>query len=82
MKRFRVQHLDLAAGAPLATGAKRVKEYDSLPEARAECDALWALYEIPTRQEIRDSKTGERWVRAAGSHEWQLVRPFGDDETG
>jgi hypothetical protein len=82
MKRFRVQHLDLAAGTPLATGAKRVKEYDSLPEARAECDALWALYEIPTRQEIRDSKTGERWVRAAGSLEWQLVRPFEDSDTG
>ncbi len=81
MKRFRVQHLDLAAGARLATGAKRVKEYDSLPEARAECDALWALYEIPTRQEIRDSKTGDRWVRAAGSLEWELVRPFGDEDT-
>ena len=72
MKRFRVQHLDLAAGAPMV-GAKRVKEYDSLPEARAECDALWALYEIPTRQEIRDSKTGERWVRAADSLEWHRV---------
>jgi HD superfamily phosphodiesterase len=79
MKRFRVQHLDLAAGT---VEAKRVKEYDSLPEARAECDALWALYEIPTRQEIRDSKTGERWVRAAGSLEWQLVHPVGDDDTG
>lgn len=78
MKRFRVQHLDLAAG----TGeAKRVKEYDSLPEARSECDALSALYEIPTRQEIRDSKTGERWIRAAGSLEWQLVSPFGDSDT-
>jgi len=80
MKRFRVQQ-DLAAGVPLATGAKRVKEYDSLPAARAACDALCALYEIPTRQEIRDSKTGERWVRAAGSLEWELVRPSGDDDS-
>ncbi len=77
MKRFRVQHLDLAVGT---VEAKRVKEYDSLPEARAECDALWALYEIPTRQEIRDSKTGERWVRAAGSHDWELIRPFEDED--
>ncbi|HEX3839989.1 MAG TPA: hypothetical protein VHU85_04270 [Acidimicrobiales bacterium] len=79
MKRFRVQHLDMAAGTGVA---KRVKEYDSLPEARAECDALWAHYEIPTRQEIRDSKTGERWLREAGSLEWELVRPFKDDPTG
>ena len=56
MKRFRVQHLDVPAGL---NAADRVKEYDSLPEARAECDALWALYEIPTRQAIRDSKTGD-----------------------
>ncbi len=82
MKRFRVQHLDLAAGAAGAKRVKRVKEYDSLPEARAECDALWALHEIPTRQEIRDSKTGDRWVRAPGSLEWELVRPFGDEDTG
>jgi hypothetical protein len=78
MKRFRVQHLDMAAGTNVA---KRVMEYDSLPEARAECDALWALYEIPTRQEIRDSNTGERWVRAAGSHEWHRVDPSANGDT-
>ena len=75
MKRFRVQHLDVPAGL---NAADRVKEYDSLPEARAECDALWAVHEIHTRQEIRDSKTGERWIRAAGSHDWQREGPSGD----
>ena len=77
MKRFRVQHLDLEPGP---NKVNRVKEYDSLPEARAECDALWAVHEIHTRQEIRDSKTGERWIRAAGSHDWQLAGPAGDGD--
>ena len=76
MKRFLVQHLDLA----IEPNANWVHEYDTLSEARSGCDRLWGPHEAPARQEITDTQTGERWLRADGASDWQHHKapPKGD----